>query len=162
MKWIKFKFIFPFSVLKPGRTCIKHCAKEIGRSCFLRYWLSVRYFLMYLNIEISFTAFLRAYSACTSDGSGSKIFDPCRVNFLWLGSGQPFMVWVRIWKISPKNIKFFNFFPSGQKKFLPVMSESTRVKAGLASYLLRVKSKLGSGQGPSLACTSQYCAMKLY
>jgi len=33
---------------------------------------------------------------------------------------------------------------------LRVGSESTRVKAGLASYLLRVKSKLGLGQGPSL------------
>jgi len=34
-------------------------------------------------------------------------------HFLWLGLGQPLMVWVR--KISPKNVKFFNFFPSGQK-----------------------------------------------
>jgi len=33
-----------------------------------------------------------------------------------VGSGQPFMVWVRIWKISPKNVKFFNFFPIGSKK----------------------------------------------
>jgi len=73
-----------------------------------------------------------------------------------VGSGQPFMVWARIWKISPKNVKFFNFFPSGKKKSLRVGSESTRVRAGSASYLLRVKSKLGlgqvgSGQGPSLA-----------
>jgi len=67
-----------------------------------------------------------------------------------VGSGQPFIVWVRIWKISPKNVKFFNFFPSGQKKLLRVGSESTRVEAGSAYYLLRVKSKLGSGQGPSL------------
>jgi len=67
-----------------------------------------------------------------------------------VASVQPFMVWVWIWKISPKNFKFFNFFPSGQKKSLWVGSESTRVKGGLASYLLRVKTKLGSGQGPSL------------
>jgi len=73
-----------------------------------------------------------------------------RVNFLWLGSGQPFMVWVRIWKISPKNVNFFNFFPFGSKKLLRVRSESTRVKAGSASYLLQVKSELGSGQGLSL------------
>jgi len=33
-----------------------------------------------------------------------------------VGSGQPFMVWVRIRKISPKNVKFFNFFPFGSKK----------------------------------------------
>jgi len=88
-----------------------------------------------------------------SDGSGSKIFDPGRVNFLWLGlgrSGQPSMVWVWVWKISPKNIKFFNFFTFGSKKSLRVGSESTRVKGGLASYLLQVKSKLGPGQGPSL------------
>jgi len=48
------------------------------------------------------------------------------VNFLWLGlgqffvarvgSGQPYLVWVRIWKISPKNVKFFNFFLFGSKK----------------------------------------------
>jgi len=45
-------------------------------------------------------------SAVTSDGSGSIILDP----------GQPSMVWVWIWKSSPKNIKFFNFFPFGSKK----------------------------------------------
>jgi len=42
-----------------------------------------------------------------------------RINFLWLvvcGLGQPFMVWVWILKISAKNVKFFNFFPLGQKK----------------------------------------------
>jgi len=40
----------------------------------------------------------RPWTICpsSSDGSGSKIFDPGRVNFLWLGSGRPFMVWVRI------------------------------------------------------------------
>jgi len=31
-------------------------------------------------------------------------------------SGQPFMVWVRIRKISPKNVKFFNFFPFESRK----------------------------------------------
>jgi len=73
-----------------------------------------------------------------------------RVNYLWLGSGQPIMVWVWNTKIYPKNVKFFNFFPLSQKKLLRVGSESTRVEAGSASYLLRIKSKLGSGQGPSL------------
>jgi len=67
---------------------------------------------------------------------------------LWLRSGQPFLVWV--WKISPKYVKLFNFFPWGQKKSHRVGSKSTRVKGGVASYLLWVKSKLGSGQGPSL------------
>jgi len=63
-----------------------------------------------------------------------------------VGSSQPFMVWVWIWKISPKNVKFFNFLPFGSKKSLRVGSESTRVKGRSASYLLLVKSKLGSGQ----------------
>jgi len=86
----------------------------------------------------------------TSDGFGSKIFNPGLVGSIFcgsgqVGSGQPFMVWVWIWKISPRNVKFFIFFPSGQKKSLWVGLESTRVKAGLASYLLRVKSKIGSG-----------------
>jgi len=65
-----------------------------------------------------------------SDESGSKIF--------WPGSGQQFMAWVWIWKISPKNVKFFIFFPSGKKKSLRIGSKSTRVKGRLASYLLRV------------------------
>jgi len=64
--------------------------------------------------------------------------------FCQVGSGQPFMVWV--WKISPKNIKLY---------FLCFRSKSTRVKSGSASYLLRVKSKLGSGQGPSLQKTQK-------
>jgi len=49
-----------------------------------------------------------------------------------------------------KMSNFSIFFSSGQKKSLLVGSESTRVKAGSASYLLRVKSKFGLGQGPSL------------
>jgi len=53
------------------------------------------------------------------------------------------MVWVWIWKISPKNDKFFSL---GSKKSLRVGSESTQVEGGLASYLLLVKSKLGSGR----------------
>jgi len=36
----------------------------------------------------------------------------------WVGSGQFFVarVWVRIWKISPNNVKFFNFFSLRFKK----------------------------------------------
>jgi len=82
---------------------------------------------------------------CSSDGSGSKIFDPG-----WVGSDHPSMVWVR--KIFPKIVKFFNFFTFGSKK---ISSKSTRVKGGSASYLLWIKSKLGSGQGPSLICSQQ-------
>jgi len=42
-----------------------------------------------------------------------------------VGSDQPSWVW--IWKISPKNIKFFKFSPSDQKKSLRVRSKSTQV-----------------------------------
>jgi len=93
-----------------------------------------------------------------SDGSRSKIFDLGRVGSIfcgsgWVGLGQTYMVWVWIWKMSPKNVKFSIFFPSGQKISLRIGSESTRVEGGSASYLLQVKSKLGSGQGPSLVPT---------
>jgi len=54
------------------------------------------------------------------------------------------MIWVWIWKICPKNIKLFNFLSFGSKKSLLVGSEAAR------NLLLRVKSKLGSGRGPSL------------
>jgi len=65
-----------------------------------------------------------------------------RVSHLWFG--------LEFRKFPLKMSNFSIFFPSGQKKLLRVGSESTRGKAGSASYLLRVKSKLGSGQGPSL------------
>jgi len=74
--------------------------------------------------------------------SGSKNF------VAQVGSGQPSMVLV--WKISPENVKFFNNFPLGSKISLRAGSKSTRVKDGSAAYLLQVKSKLRSGQGPSL------------
>jgi len=77
-----------------------------------------------------------------SDGSGSKIFDPGQVSHLWFG--------FEFQKFPLKMSNFSIFFLLGQKKLLQVGSESTRVKAGLASFLLRVKCKLGSGQGPSL------------
>jgi len=72
------------------------------------------------------------------------VMGPRQFFFARVMLGQPFMVWVR--KISPKNIKFFNFFPSGKKNPLWVGSKSTRVKGGSASCLLRFKSKLGSGR----------------
>jgi len=61
-----------------------------------------------------------------------------RVSHLWFG--------LEFGKFQLKTSNFSIFFPSVQKKLLRVGSESTRVKAGLASYLLRVKSKLGSGR----------------
>jgi len=74
-----------------------------------------------------------------------------------VGSGQFFVARVShlgfrndFGKFSLKMSNFLIFFPSGQKKSLWVGSKSTWVKGGSVSYLLRVKRKLGSGQGPSL------------
>jgi len=65
-------------------------------------------------------------------------------NFLTLvGSGQPFMVWVRIWNIFPKNVKFFNIFLSGQTKTLRVVCKIksmlglSQVRAHLYTDLIR-------------------------
>jgi len=54
-----------------------------------------------------------------------------------VGPDRPSMVWV--WKISHKNIKFFNFSLRVKKNLFG------QVKWGSASYLLRVKIKLVSG-----------------
>jgi len=91
-------------------------------------------------LKLFFVKIQKCLLILINDGSGSKFFDPGQVNFLRLGSGQPSMVLV--WKISPKNVKFFIFLPLVQKKSLWVGSKSTRVKGRLASYLLRV------GSGP--------------
>jgi len=64
------------------------------------------------------------------------------VSHLWFGFG--------FGKCPLKMSNFSIFFPSDQKKSLGIGSKSTWVKGGLASYLLQVKSKLVSGQGPSL------------
>jgi len=61
--------------------------------------------------------------------------------FLLLGLDQPSLVWV--WKIFPKNPKFFNFVLFGSKKYHRVGAKSFWVKA---SYLLWVKSMLGLAQ----------------
>jgi len=57
------------------------------------------------------------------------------------------LVQVWVWKIF---LKCQIIFPSGLKKLLWVRSKSTRVKGRSASYLLRVKSNLGSGPISSL------------
>jgi len=66
-----------------------------------------------------------------------------------VGSGKPFLVWAWIWKISTKNINFF------QKISLQVGSKSIRSgsKAGwpLIYCWSKVSSgRVGSGRGPSL------------
>jgi len=79
------------------------------------------YVIMYLILclKIKIKAPIKIVS-WISDGLGQLFVSQ-------VGSGQPSLVWV--WKISPKNPKFF-------KKI-----SSDRVKVGLAYYLLRVKSK---------------------
>jgi len=60
-----------------------------------------------------------------------------RVSHLWLG--------FEFGKFPLKMANFSIFFPLDQKKYLLVGSESTLVEGGSATYLLGVKSKLGSG-----------------
>jgi len=69
-----------------------------------------------------------------------------------VGSGQVSHLWFeyRIGKFPLKMSNFSIFCPSGQTKCHRVGSKSAHVRAGSASYLLRVKSMSGSGQGPSL------------
>jgi len=79
-----------------------------------------------------------------SDGSGSKQF------LTRVGSDQFFVAWVGSaiyclglnWENLPTKHQIFQSFR--------VVSKSTQVEGESASYLLRVKSKLGSGQGQSL------------
>jgi len=93
---------------------------------------------IYFNLLGKHESFPRVDS---SDGSGSKIFDPRWINFLCLGLGQPFMVWVGIWKISPKNINFFIFFPFRVKKM-----PSGRVKKYLGQRLVGLLFTISSGR----------------
>jgi len=78
-----------------------------------------------------------------SDGSGSKFFDPDRVGSIfcglgWVGSGQPLIVWVWIWKI-------FHFFSLRVKKISLGRVEKYPGQRRVSILFLRVKSKLGSG-----------------
>jgi len=79
------------------------------------------------------------------DHRGSVVMGPGQFFVAQVRSGRVSHLWFgfEFWKFP---LKMSNFSPSGQKKLLRVRSESTRVKAGSASYLPRVKSKLGSGQ----------------
>jgi len=65
-------------------------------------------------------------------GSGQKFLT--RVESIFRSSGQlgqPSMAWVWIWKISPKNVKFSIFFPSGQvKKYQPLIYCGSKVYLG--------------------------------
>jgi len=73
-----------------------------------------------------------------NDGSGSKNIYPEWVSHLWVEFG---------FGNFPLKDQIFHFFlPFGSKNFQRVGSKSTQVKAGSASYLLRVKSMFGSGR----------------
>jgi len=81
-------------------------------------------------------------------------------------SGQVSLLWLEFGfkKFPLKTSNFSTFFSSGQKKSLRVRSKSIRVKDRSASHLLRVKSKLRLGQGPSLSyeeCTN-IISLKFY
>jgi len=84
----------------------------------------------------------------------TSFFDSSWVGSIFCGSGQVSHLWFGFGKFPLKMSIFSIFFPSDQKKSLQVGSKSTWVKGGSASYLLQVKSKLGSGQGPSLCLSS--------
>jgi len=60
-----------------------------------------------------------------------------------VGSGQPFMVWVRISKIFPKNVKFFNFFPFRSKK---IASDRKVPRSKPGQPLIYCGSKVSSGR----------------
>jgi len=70
-----------------------------------------------------------------------------RAGSSFCGSGRVSHLWFGFWlgKFSLKMSNFTIFFPSGKKKSLQVGSKSIWVKAGSSSYLLWVKSNLGSG-----------------
>jgi len=89
-------------------------------------------------------------------GPGQKFLT--RVGSIFCGSGRVSHLWFGLeFGKFPLNMSNFSiFYPLGQKKSLQVGSESTRVKAGSASYLLRVKSKLGSGRVGSWPISSLY------
>jgi len=83
----------------------------------------------------------------TRDGSKSKFFDLGRFGYghifvFWIESGQPSLVWVWVWKFSPKNPKI-SIFALRVKKNLIVKKYLDKVRS--ASYLLRVKIKIRLG-----------------
>jgi len=91
----------------------------------------------------------------SSNGSGSKIFDPGRVGSIFCCSVQArsAIFGLRLGlglKNFPLNSppKFIFFSSAGQKNLIRVGSKSTLVKNRSASYLLQVKSYNRVGFGP--------------
>jgi len=83
-----------------------------------------------------------------SDGSGQNFLTHVKSFFVvWVGSGQPSLLWVWVLKISPKTTNFFNFSPSDQKNLLGLGQKVS----GSASYFYGQKYVcIGQGQGPSI------------
>jgi len=73
----------------------------------------------------------------SSDTSGSKLFVVVQVGSATSGFGIEFHL---------KILNFSIFLPSGQKKSHGVRLKNTRVKDGLATFLLQVESMLGLGR----------------
>jgi len=87
---------------------------------------------VYMSTNISFLndcleTFLRIIGLGVVMGPGQNFLTQVGSIFVTrVRLGQPSIVLVLVWKISPKNITFFNFQSSGQKKYLPVGSKSPR------------------------------------
>jgi len=66
-------------------------------------------------------------------------------NLARVGSGMPSMVWV--WKISHKNVKFFNFLPFGLKKISSgwVKKYPGQMRVGLLLTAGQKYARIGSG-----------------
>jgi len=76
--------------------------------------------------------------------------------FTRVGSGRVSHLWFGFeFGKFPLKMSIFQLFSLRvKKKSLRVGSETTQVEGGSASYLLKVKSKLRSGQGPFLLSSS--------
>jgi len=80
-----------------------------------------------------------------------------------VGPGQPFMVWVWIWKISTKNVKFFNFFPFGSKNIFGSGQKVPKSKAGWPLIYCESKVSLGLvGSGPISKLECLFTGMEIW
>jgi len=116
-------------------------------------WMSLKWYLARaLDFYSSVVIHLPIYSHWHSDGYGSNFCSSgwvrstdsmifclmqVRIRRKIIGLGQPSMVWVWVWKISPKNVKFFSL--RVKKKSLWGGSKASRP-------LIYCKSKVSSGQ----------------
>jgi len=98
------KFTFPFALFEQFTLadCLSLFQYCFTFNCLIKFFDFIKeHFLQFIH--------LHPLSFSDSDGSGSK------VNSFLLGWGQPSLVWV--WKVSPRNPKFFHFFLLGKKNF---------------------------------------------